>query len=49
MYVCTLCCRTNQLKQQAHISAEGKKGVMGIHLELWKPGEIRIGDEVFIA
>ncbi|KAK9680189.1 MOSC domain [Popillia japonica] len=41
--------RTNQLKQQAHISAEGKKGVMGIHLELWKPGEIRIGDEVFIA
>ncbi|KAI4455435.1 molybdopterin cofactor sulfurase mosc [Holotrichia oblita] len=41
--------RINGLKEPAHINCEGKKGVMGIHLELWKRGHIQVGDEVLIA
>lgn len=41
--------RINGLKEAAHINCEGKKGVMGIHLELWKRGHIRVGDEVLVA
>ncbi|KAI4455407.1 molybdopterin cofactor sulfurase mosc [Holotrichia oblita] len=41
--------RTNNLKQPAHIKCEGKKAVMGILIELWKSGEINVGDEVLVA
>ncbi|GJQ83431.1 hypothetical protein Trydic_g14211 [Trypoxylus dichotomus] len=40
---------TNGLKEPAHIRCEGEKGVMGIHLELWRDGQIQVGDEIFIA
>lgn len=41
--------RTNNLKRPEHIKCDGKKAVMGILIELWKGGEIHVGDEVFVA
>ncbi|KAK9744155.1 MOSC N-terminal beta barrel domain [Popillia japonica] len=41
--------RVNNPKQPAYFKLEGKRGVMGIQVELWKTGEIQVGDEVFIA
>ncbi|KAK9680190.1 MOSC domain [Popillia japonica] len=37
--------RTNNLKRPEHIKCDGKKAVMGILIELWKGGEIHVGDE----
>ncbi|KAI4455408.1 mosc n-terminal beta barrel domain [Holotrichia oblita] len=39
----------NNPKQPAYLKLEGKRGVMGIQIELWKAGQIHVGDEVFIA
>ncbi|KAI4455176.1 molybdopterin cofactor sulfurase mosc [Holotrichia oblita] len=41
--------RLNNPKQPAYLKLEGKRGVMGIQIELWKAGQIHVGDEVFIA
>lgn len=41
--------RTNGLKDPSHVQCEGQKGVMGIHLGLYRAGQIRAGDEVSIG